>query len=111
MQNIEHHWSPNVTATFIVILSIASHILDRFSYREIGSPITDILSLLSLPMILFFLLQAQTAINLSLGDPEGEANSRFTIPNYLWMLLGSSFWLLIIVVLLEYAGVVLIPDA
>lgn len=99
-------WSPKLWATCLVVLAIVSNILDRLAYREIGSPATDILTLVILPFTLFILLKAQEAINLSQDDREGMSNSRFTIANYFWMVLGILFWLLLVAMLLDIFGLI-----
>ncbi len=109
-RQIEFAWSPNLLATLFVILSIAGNVLDRLSFREIGSPYTDVVSIALLPLSLLILLKAQQAINLSQDDPEGSFNSRFTIFNYLWIGLGLAFWALIALGLLEIFGVISFAD-
>ena len=102
----EFEWSPNLLATLFVIVSIISNVLDRLSYREIGSPLTDILSLLILPVALIILLKAQDAINLSQDDRDGESNRRLTLYNYIWIVLGGIFWIFVAIGLLAIAGVI-----
>lgn len=102
----EFAWSPNLLATLFVILSIAGNVLDRLSFKEIGSPYTDVVSIALLPLSLLILLKAQQAINLSQDDPEGSSNSRFTVFNYLWIVLGLAFWALVALGLLEIFGVI-----
>jgi len=109
-RNIEFPWSPGLYASVFVILAIAGNILDRLSFREIGSPFTDVASIALLPVSLLLLLKAQQAINLSLDDPEGDFNSRFTVLNYLWIALGVIFWALIALGLLEMFGVISFAD-
>jgi len=109
-REIEFAWSPNLLATLFVILSIAGNVLDRLSFREIGSPYTDVVSIAILPVALLILLKAQQAINLSEDDPEGSSNSRFTVFNYLWIGLGFLFWALIVLGLLEMFGVISFAD-
>ena len=101
----EYEWSPNLLATLFVIVSIISNVLDRLSYREIGSPLTDFLSLAILPFALIILLQMQAAINLSQDDPYGESNRRLTLYNLIWILLGGVFWIFAAIGLLAIAGV------
>ena len=103
-QQVEKQWSPMLLATLFVIISIASNILDRLSYREIGSPFTDLASLAILPVALFILLKAQESINLSQDDRDGASNSHFTAYNYIWIVLGSIFWLFIGIGLLDIFG-------
>jgi len=103
---IEYKWSPKILATLFIVVYIASNILDRLSVRGVGSPLTDILSIAVLPIILFILLKAQGAINISQGDPLGVSNAKFTIYNYLWIFFGGIFWVLMVIGLLDVFGLV-----
>lgn len=95
-------WNPSVLATAYVVLSIIAEGLNRMSMKEVGSPYTDVLSILILPLIYFTLVNPQKAINLSQGDPEGSSNSTFTGANYAWIALGAVYWVLLLMILLSY---------
>lgn len=73
---------------------IVSNVLDRLSFRSIGSPYTDVASLLILALLLPQFLNAQHMINASCGDPDGKSNDRLTNTNYAWIALGLLFWVL-----------------
>ena len=87
-------WNPSSLATAYVILAIVSQILDKMSMKEIGSPISDLSSILILALMYMPLLKAQKAINFSQGDPEGHSNELFTGANYVWMVIGILLWLM-----------------
>jgi hypothetical protein len=89
-------WKNESQATKLVLTMIVSNALDRLSYRSVGSPYTDVASLLILALLFPQFLSAQQMINASCGDPDGESNSRFTNANYAWIVLGLLFWILII---------------
>ncbi|MFZ6768530.1 hypothetical protein ACO0LM_15835 [Undibacterium sp. Di26W] len=89
-------WNNESQATKLVLTMIVSHVLDRLSYRSIGSPYTDVLSLLILAPLLAQFLSAQQMINASCGEPDGESNSRLTNANYAWIVLGLLIWILVI---------------
>lgn len=89
-------WKPASVATMYVIASVGTHILDRLAMKEIGSPYTDILSIVLLVPIFFTMRTAQEKINLSQGDPEGQENSQFTLANWVWIAFGALLWLLIL---------------
>jgi hypothetical protein len=89
-------WSPNGLATTFVVSSIIANICDRLSWREIGSPYTDIVSLLSLLPVAYCMFRTQRAANLACGDPEANSNRRFTVSNYAWLTLGALLWALIL---------------
>ena len=103
-QRLEYSWSPYLLATFFVVTTIAGNVLDQLSYNEIGSPMTDVFSLLTLPVLLSILLKAQNAANLSQGDEHGERNSHFTVFNYLWLVPGMLLWALLVIGLLDLFG-------
>lgn len=105
-KQIEYDWSPKTLASLFVILALVGSVLDRLSYREIGSPLTDILSIAIIPFSLLIILKVQDAINLSQNDRAGISNCKFTIYNYLWILLGIVFWMLIAVGLMEIFGLI-----
>jgi hypothetical protein len=109
-KQIEYDWSPKTMATLFVIVSIASSVLDRLSFREYGSPLIDILSIAILPIALLIILKAQEAINLSQNDRDGSSNSKFTVYNYLWIALGLVFWILITVGMIEMFGLISIES-
>jgi hypothetical protein len=89
-------WNNGSLATQLVLFMIASNVLDRLSYRSIGSPYTDIASILIMAPLLGLLLSAQHMINVSCDDPDGESNSRLTNANYVWIALGLIFWFFVI---------------
>lgn len=105
-QAVEYEWSPRLLATLFVIISIAGSILDRLSMREIGSPLTDIASLVILVPTMLIALQAQDAINRSQNDREGNSNRRLTISNYVWIALGTAFWMLIAIGFMDMFGLI-----
>ncbi|WP_394539007.1 hypothetical protein PRJ39_00340 [Lysobacter enzymogenes] len=88
-----HDWAPGAVATIYVIAQIASSVLDRLSSREIGSPFTDVASLVLLAPVGLSLLRLQRAANLACGDPDGDSNRRLSALNYVWLVLGALLWL------------------
>lgn len=95
-KSLSYNWSPGGLATLYVLLSIASFIIDKLAQESIGSPFTDVVSLILIPaIILFIFLKAQGAINLSQDDKHGDSNSQFTLYNYLWMIPGILLWVVI----------------
>lgn len=89
-------WNNESLATQLVLFMIASNVLDRLSYRSIGSPYTDIASILIMAPLVGLLLSAQHMINVSCDDPDGKSNSRLTHVNYAWIALGLIVWFLVI---------------
>ena len=95
-KQLNHEWDPQSLATIYVLFAVAGNILDRLSYKEIGSPVTDLLSLGILPVIGWTLYKAQNVINIVCEDPSGASNSQFTWANIIWIVLGVIFWALIL---------------
>lgn len=83
-----------------VVFQIISNVIDRMSWKGIGSPMTDYLSLLMLVPLSLVLWQIQKAANLACGQPDGTANHRITGANVIWLVLGGLLWLLVIAGLL-----------
>ena len=90
------NWSPNALATVFVVFTIISNVAERLSWRGIGSPHSDIVSLLTLLPVGYCMFRSQRAANFACGDPEANANRHFTAANYLWLTLGTLFWALIL---------------
>jgi len=99
-------WNSGAWATSYVIFNVCSTVLDRLSTREIGSPGTDVLSILVLFPMWQAVYQAQKRANLACGDPEGHSNARFSGLNMLFIVLGSVLWLMVIVGMLIIVGVI-----
>ncbi len=95
-QQLTHCWSPSSCALVFVVFAIIGNASDRMSMREIGSPFTDMLGIVVMPIWGWAMWQTQLAINVACRDPEGESNSRFTAANYVWMAIGALFWALVL---------------
>ncbi len=92
-----YRWAHSAMATLYVVTAILSHILDRMAMREIGSPITDFLSLGMLFLTTYALYQGQLAINVACEDPDGDSNSVITGANIAWIIFGALLWALVLV--------------
>lgn len=94
-QALAHDWNAEGSATAYVLLSILSNVLERMSARDVGSPYTDLMSLLMLPAVYFPLRAAQKAINAAAQDSEGAGNAALTPANYAWILIGAIWWVVV----------------
>lgn len=90
-------------AAAYIVMNVVSGICDRLSARTETISLLDFVSLILMPFICGVLATAQQAINQSQGDPKGESNSSMTALNWIWLLLGSAFWALI---LLGFAAII-----
>ncbi|MCG6202926.1 hypothetical protein [Psychromonas antarctica] len=86
----------NNLATIYVLIYIISNVSDRLAGDEVGSPYTDYISIMLLPIICWALYKAQLLANIACGDANGDTNNRLTALNYLWLALGGAFWVLIL---------------
>jgi hypothetical protein len=99
-----HAWSPTSLANWIVVLMLVSTVADRMSAREVGSPVTDWLSLVTMVIFAFPMLDVQRAANAAAGDPEGQSNARFTAANIAWTVFGLLLWALLLLGLAAASG-------
>lgn len=96
LTNAEFEWSYHTHATVLVVLQLISNGLDRASMRSIGSPYTDVASLLLLIPLAWQFYRAQVCINVACGDPDGNKNAKFTVANFVWLVIGAFFWFSVI---------------
>jgi hypothetical protein len=97
----EFVWSPMSTATQYVALAVLSSVINRLSVEVGGDVVLDLLSIIVMVISFWFLNTAQEAINVALGDPDGDADSRFLSRDISWCLIGGFLWLLTIQALLN----------
>lgn len=90
----EYDWQPMTTATFVVIVAIASNVIDRMATQGVGSPTTDVVGTALAIVLPAILLQGQRAINFACDDVGGKTNSTYTLANWVWMVIGGLVWLL-----------------
>lgn len=91
-QGVALGWAHGRHATLLIILIIVSNALDRLSMKEIGSPVTDLLSYAILIPLWFAFRRAQRYINLASGDAGGAANAEFSTANIVWIIFGLCLW-------------------
>ncbi|MCO4810452.1 MAG: hypothetical protein KC572_02550 [Gammaproteobacteria bacterium] len=90
-------WQPGLLATLFVIVTIVGNVIGQFVPYEIYPLLSSISPLASTFIPTFLLLPAQRAINAASGDDDGSSNSRLTMGNWVWIVLGGVFWLLILI--------------
>jgi len=96
LNHIRYVWKAELCATVIVIIIIGERIISRFSGSSEEFSVWDAISMLSVPVISYFLFQAQKAANQACSDPEGRSNANYTIANIFWIVLGGLFYLLLL---------------
>lgn len=90
-------WAEKSEATILVALLLVSNVLDRAANKSLGSPVTDILSLLILFPLAYYFTRAQEMINACCRDPQGRGNSAFSAANYAWIVAGGLLWILVLI--------------
>lgn len=91
-QGITLNWKSGVDATLLVVMMLVGNFLDRLSFRDIGSPTTDLLSMLMLLPLFALFMRAQQYINTACRDNSGNSNARLTSANYIWIAIGLVIW-------------------
>ena len=90
-------WNHQNAATIYVLFAVAGSILDRLSYKSIGTPTTDILSILTLLVTAPVIYKAQMTANVACQDEFGLSNKTMTPINILWIVLGGLIWLVALI--------------
>jgi len=89
---VRYPWDPILMATVYVMIMIGSAVLNYLSTNYIGSPYTDLATLV-VPVAEFAVLyKVQRAINTACGDPDGAGNCHYTPANIIWIVIGVGFW-------------------
>ena len=83
-------WNAQAYATAFVIAQLIVNVLDRYNRAADNKAALAVQFGLMLPAIGTILYSAQGAINAACGDPEGESNSKFSIVNWIWLILGGA---------------------
>lgn len=87
-------WAPAMIATLYVAITIADTVIGRLAFNNVGSPYTDLFSIVLTPVLSFLMLPAQKAINAACEDAGGQSNGNLTVLNWVWIVLGGLLWLL-----------------
>jgi len=88
-------WNASKNAGLMVLLLVVGNGLERAASKGLGSPMTDILSILLLLPTGLLLKQVQDEVNARCGDPSGSSNASFTWGNIAWCVAGAAYWALV----------------
>lgn len=90
-------WAPSMWATLYVVAVLAARIANRLPDELV--PLTAALAVTAagLAASTLSLAMAQRAANHACGDPAADANRKFTWVNWIWIVAGSLFWVLVCV--------------
>lgn len=103
-RQIDFDWEPRSIATWYVVCLIAGNVLARLADKGIAVPWTDILMIAFTLGVLWFMMKTQWAINHACGQPTGASNNSLSWANWIWIVLGSVFWVLVLI------GIFLVPS-
>ncbi|WP_431146424.1 hypothetical protein [Pseudomonas alvandae] len=99
----QYEWHPRLLALVIMVVGI---FVNSMVYLPISVKAYLPISLFLMVFSTLCLLRFQAAINHLEGDPEGRQNSRITLANGAWILVGCVVWFLLIYVNLLLSGYV-----
>lgn len=96
-------WNHSLIATLYVVLSVLSNFIDFIPIAS-NTVLVDFMFFILIPIFYWLLWDAQRMANIAQSDPKGNSNSSFSFWNYFWIVLGTLFWLLVLVGLLDSFG-------
>ena len=90
-------WGATTLATVFVLLTVISNILEVINREseEIGA--IDYTGMIILVVLVWPLYVVQGVVNKVNNDPKGELNSSYSIYNYIFIVIGVLFWLLVMI--------------
>lgn len=91
----EYVWSPRNSATMYVALVVLAAVLGQVYGKLSTSILIGLASVLLTVLSLIPLYKAQEAINFALQGSHYEENSKLTIANWPWIILGGCYWLFV----------------
>lgn len=103
---VRRDWNPASWATLYVVAVILESGLNRVErFQSINLTLSLIASLALMGASAYAGSRAQAIANVGCGDPAGTSNAEFTVANWIWMVIGGIFWLLVIAgLMLDGAG-------
>lgn len=90
-------WGATTLATVFVLLSILSNILEVINRESEVIGAIDYISMIILVVLVWPLYVVQGVVNKVNNDPKGELNSSYSIYNYIFIVIGVLFWLLVMI--------------
>lgn len=90
-------WNIDTNATLVVFLTIIVAVSSRLFDKEIGSPYTGMVVVVSIVLTMFAYRSAQRQINAACGDPLGRSNQHYTPANWAWIVTGGILITLIVI--------------
>ena len=94
MNEISHN---SLMKLLVTLSSLFTVMADKLASANMGAPIANILPLLVLPVLVWSSYKAQMAANHACNEPDGAANCRYSIGNFVWIFLGCLGWLSVMI--------------
>ncbi|MDZ3994065.1 hypothetical protein [Pseudomonas sp. Teo4] len=86
-----YKWSPAVLTVFFIIAGLSPMLVDQGLWLQ-HYHLAILIFLTSYLLHVWVIVSVQRAVNFCEGDNHGQANSTFSIANWLWMALGLLVW-------------------
>jgi hypothetical protein len=96
-EQIRYDWAWRTWAAVFILGSVVENIASRLEGKMLSPEVSFWLQMLGMVVAIWTAYLGQRAINVAVADPRGESNSRFTVGNWIWIVLGTLFWLLILI--------------
>ena len=87
----------NTSATLFVVVSAISFVSGYVPEESEFKPFLLVLNLIFTPVLCWFCYQAQWFINYISDDTNGKTNQKLTGANYVWVVVGTFFWIMYII--------------
>lgn len=97
-------WNAALLATIYIALLILGNLADRIWPTEGAFTLAVFVPMVLPPVIAFIMIPVQKTINQLNGDPKGLENHSFNWANWLVVVFGVIFWILMVVGILAIAG-------
>ncbi len=111
----QHKFNANVLATFFVAAIVVSHVIDRLSINtDINQSITNTTLIITSLVIFLFsaypLAKVQATVNRINNDMLGYLNHKYSMWNYVLIVLGIVSWLMLAMGLLAESMGLVVPE-
>ncbi len=90
-------WGATTLATVFVLLSILSNILEVINRESEVIGAIDYTGMIILVVLVWPLYVVQGVVNKVNNDPKGKLNSSYSIYNYIFIVIGVLFWILVMI--------------
>ena len=96
-QDRSYEWQPGLLAGLFVIATLVVNLFDRIVSFEAYPVVSVMAPFVATALTTLLLFPAQKAINYACNDVGGSGNSKLTVINWAWIVLGGLFWALVVI--------------